>query len=228
MNTGLKKDKLIIWDFDGVIADTEHVWLSIWNDIVNKHFRLGWDFEETMKWFCGLSDKGKIEQLGKHFAVEWTDSAQADLSGRYEKVLEQGFKLVEGMKDVIALDRFARCMATNGHGQIAIDKIKSAKIEEFFPPEYVFPADLVSHGKPAPDLFLYAAEKMGYSPQEVIVVEDSLSGLRAGLSAGMKTLAFVGCSIHYFPNYIEEVKALGITEIFYDMPTLRDYLRSLY
>ena len=67
----------------------------------------------------------------------------------------------------------------------------------------VYTSTLVARGKPAPDLFLYAAEKMGAKPDRTLVIEDSLTGIRAGLAAGMTVWRFVGGS-HLGPDAPEE------------------------
>ena len=67
----------------------------------------------------------------------------------------------------------------------------------------IYTSTLVARGKPAPDLFLYAAAKMGVAPDRTLVIEDSLTGIRAGLAAGMTVWRFVGGS-HLGPSAPEE------------------------
>ena len=220
----MKKEKLIIWDFDGVIADTEPFWVRNWQRVLNKHFNLGLTYEETAKWNYGASLKIKEMYVKEHFGLDMTDEVWADIYRGIDEVFEKGFELVEGVEEVIALDRFDRCLASNGGIRESIQKMETTKLWKYFPREHLFSHEFVPRGKPAPDLFLYAAEKMGYLPTEAIVIEDSLPGLRAGLSAGMKTVAFVGCATHYGADYVEKIRALGVTEIFDTMAALKNYL----
>ena len=83
---------------------------------------------------------------------------------------------------------------------------------------------MVEHGKPKPDLFLLAAQKMGYRPQNCIVIEDSLAGMTAGLKAGMNVIAFLGCEMNHGQTYLDKVKALGIKHIFYHMDEIKRFL----
>ena len=65
-------------------------------------------------------------------------------------------------------------------------------MREYFPTSKVFTRELVKEGKPAPDLFLYTAEVMGYKASDCLVIEDSSSGIAAAQAAGMEVLAFLG------------------------------------
>ena len=103
-------------------------------------------------------------------------------------------------------------------------KIKVTGIENYFPPSHVFTADMVLKGKPEPDLFLLACEKMGVKPQEAIVVEDSLAGLTAALKAGCLPVAFIGCVHINKKAYIEQIKALGVLHIFENMFDLKTFI----
>ena len=76
---------------------------------------------------------------------------------------------------------------------------------------------MVEHGKPEPDLFLYAAKQMGENPENCIVIEDSIAGMTAAQKAGMDVIAFLGCEMYHNDNYLQRVKKLGIQNICYTM-----------
>jgi beta-phosphoglucomutase-like phosphatase (HAD superfamily) len=78
---------------------------------------------------------------------------------------------------------------------------------------------MVRQGKPAPDVFLLAAEKMGFDPRDCIVVEDSINGVRAAVSARMNVLGFIGAS-HCRPGLESKLRELGCSEIFSEMEKL--------
>ena len=84
---------------------------------------------------------------------------------------------------------------------------------------HIFNAAQVKRGKPAPDLFLFAAEQMNASPERSLVVEDSASGVAAGVSAGMTVLGFVGGS-HCTADDAGKLRAAGATVVFDDMRRL--------
>ena len=99
--------------------------------------------------------------------------------------------------------------------------MKKVNIEKYFPDKNIFTADLVEKGKPAPDIFLLAAKTMGYKEEDCIVIEDSIAGLTGVLKTKMTPIAFV----KYDNNkYIEEIKKLGVKNIFDDMRDVEKFL----
>jgi beta-phosphoglucomutase-like phosphatase (HAD superfamily) len=90
---------------------------------------------------------------------------------------------------------------------------------------YVFSATMVRNGKPAPDLFLYAAEKMGAVPRDCVVIEDSRAGVAAGRAAGMRVLGFTGAS-HCAPGHDARLREAGADAVFTDMRRLPELLAA--
>ncbi len=213
--------KLIIWDFDGVISDTESLWITTRMDLLNAKKGLSWDFEKTFDIMGGRSDKDKrriLEQMGIYLGDNfWKEVTESDF-----KRIEQGLLLTPKIEDIFKLSNFAQCIATGGMYDKTMFKIQKVGIESYFPPEKVFTVDLVKYGKPEPDLFLLAAETMGYAPQDTIVVEDSVAGLTAALRAKMTPVAFVKYDT---PAAVDEIKKLGIEYIFDDMTDVKNFLK---
>ena len=79
-----------------------------------------------------------------------------------------------------------------------------------------------------PDLFLYAAEKMGEQPQNCVVIEDSLAGLQAAVAASMTPVAFVGSDMTQTPEFQENLKKLNIKNVFQTMDDVFAFLQSHY
>jgi beta-phosphoglucomutase-like phosphatase (HAD superfamily) len=84
---------------------------------------------------------------------------------------------------------------------------------------------MVARGKRAPDLFLFAAEKFGLSPNDCLVVEDSIHGVRAARAAGMEVMGFCGGS-HCKPGHADRLLSAGCGRIFATMDEVRDFLLS--
>lgn len=217
------KKKLIIWDFDGVISDTEKLWLENRRIMLNDKFNLNWDFAAVNHYLGGMSDKTKqkvLEQIGiVTDDAFWKEALALDISK-----FMHGIKLTDGIEEIFKMEEFDQCIATGGIMDKTLLKIKAVNISNYFPIEKVFTADLVAHGKPEPDIFLLAAKTMGYKTEDCFVVEDSLAGMTAGLKAGINTVAFLGCEMNLEPEYLEKVKALGIKNYFYNMQNLKDFL----
>lgn len=223
---GIKMKKLLIWDFDGVIADTEKLWIQNRMLLLNKNFGLNWDMNKTYAVLGDMSDKTKkhvLEKLGlKTDEQFWEENKKLDL-----ETMLKGFSLTDGVDNIFKDKTFTQCIATGGFADKTAEKIKIVDIESYFPPETVFTADMVVHGKPEPDLFLLAAEKMGFLPQDCIVVEDSVAGLTAAQKAGMLPLAFTGNSLYDNTDYLLRIKEIGITHLFDSMTALHRFLKKL-
>lgn len=215
--------KLIIWDFDGVIADSEKIWLKNRCELLNQKFGLNWDFETTNFYLGGMSDKTKqtvLDNLGiKTDDFFWEEAMRRDYAD-----MSKGLDLTPGAKEIFSHREIKQCIATGGVKSKTEQKLQAAGIENIFKPEEIFTADMVEHGKPEPDLFLLAAQKMGEKPENCVVIEDSLAGMKAGLKAGMETVAYIGCEMNQTPAYIEKIKTLGIRHIFRQMADVRKWL----
>lgn len=221
-----KNIKLIIWDFDGVIADTEKLWLKNRQKLINERFGLNWDFYTTNKYLGGMSEKTKrtvLDSLNiKTDDQFWIDAIQMD-----NQTMEEGFAPTPYIEEIFNLKQFTQCIATGGIKGKTAKKIEITGIRKYFDENHVFTADMISQGKPAPDLFLLAAKTMGFKPDECVVIEDSLAGMRAGIAAGMLTIAFIGFEMNNNPQNITAIKDLGIKHIFTDMRDIKGFLLTL-
>ncbi len=221
-----KNIKLIIWDFDGVIADTEKLWLTNRQKLINEVLGLNWNFNEVNKYLGGMSEKTKREVLDamniKTDDAFWEQALCLDY-----KTMEQGFEPTPYIEDIFKLNQFVQCIATGGTKEKTAKKIEITGIKKYFDEKHIFTADMVKHGKPAPDLFLLAAKMMKVEPDECVVIEDSLAGMKAGLNAGMLTTAFIGCEMNNNPKNIQAIKDLGIKNIFSDMREVKSFLLTL-
>lgn len=216
--------KLLIWDFDGVIADSEKVWLK--NRQLYFKDRLGLDlsFDEINSYFGGTSDSTKkiiLQKMGYETDDKfWADVLDIDL----KSMDTEGLDLFDGVLDILKNKNFKQCIATGGIRSKTIHKIDVIGIRGLIPDEHIFTVDCVKRGKPEPDLFLYAADKMGEKPQDCLVIEDSIAGMTAAIRAKMSVVAFLGSEIYQHQAYIDKVKALGIQNIFYSMDELKQFL----
>jgi HAD superfamily hydrolase (TIGR01509 family) len=182
--------ELVIFDCDGVLIDSERLAVKV--DVVVLR-ELGWPLSEAevIERFVGRSDRdtqAAIEaHLGRTLPADWLERFKP----LYEEAFEAELAPVEGVLD--ALDRITlpSCVASSGTHEYLRHMLGLTGLYERFAGR-IFSADDVSAGKPAPDLFLYAAERMGAKPDACVVVEDSRSGVEAARAAGMRTLAFTG------------------------------------
>jgi HAD superfamily hydrolase (TIGR01509 family) len=183
---------LVVFDCDGVLVDSER--LSIQLDAVLLK-RLGWPMAESeiVERFVGRTDaamRAEIEaHLGRDVGPEWEA-----LSDEYVHLFAAELRPVEGIVaalDAVAAAGYPICVASSGEREKIRRNLATTGLLDRFDGR-IFSADDVTHGKPAPDLFLYAAATMGVEPGRCAVVEDSRPGVAAARAAGMWAFGYAG------------------------------------
>ena len=217
--------KLIIWDFDGVIADSEKIWLENRKKFFNERFGVNWDFDKINRLFGGQADKTKRDTLLKMGYPTndkfWEDVLQMDT----QYMEKYGLEVMPGVMDILKNNQIKQCIATGGILSKTLMKLKAINFGDIIPKENIFTVDLVEKGKPEPDLFLYAAKAMGEKPENAVVIEDSIAGMTAGLKAKMTVIAFLGAKMYQNQTYIDKVKSLGVAKICFDMQEVKQFLQ---
>jgi HAD superfamily hydrolase (TIGR01509 family) len=182
--------ELIIFDCDGVLVDSERLAIKIDARVLAS---LGWPLTEAeiIERFVGVSDIDFTRAIESHLGRRLPENWEAEFEPLYRNAFAAELRPVDGI--VEALDRIAvsNCVASSGtHEKLRYTLGLTGLYDRFN--GRIFSATQVSRGKPVPDLFLYAAERMGVVPDACVVVEDSVNGVRAARAAGMKVLAYSG------------------------------------
>ena len=219
--------KLIIWDFDGVIADTEKLWLKNRQILMKKLLNVDWDWQTVNHYLRGTGDNTKRDVLDNLGIVTnddfWNKSIEMDIY----TMNTQGFELTPDIEQIFKLP-IKQCIATGGVKDKTALKIKITGISSYFPENKVFTVDMVKNGKPEPDLFILAANSMGEKPQDAVVVEDSIAGLTAAIKAGCLPVAFLAGDLLNDKQHLQKVKDLGVKYIFHNMTDLKNFLLTLF
>lgn len=188
----MHRTELVIFDCDGVLIDSEiissRVLVRLLGD-VGVHV----DHAHVQKHFLGRSwpkVAGEIRiRYGLMLGAEFEERYRSDLLAAFETEL----RAVEGVEAVIADLGVKSCVATSSSPKRVRRSLELAGLAPAFG-ERVFTASQVANGKPAPDLFLYAAQSMGVAPEACLVIEDSRPGIDAARAAGMPVWRFIGGS----------------------------------
>ncbi len=208
---------LIIFDCDGVLVDSEIISCRTHAAVLTRY---GYPItsEQVFDRFLGRSARqahAEVEaELGRALSDEYHTALQDELYRTFEAELEAIAGIHESL-DEIALPA---CVASSGSHQRMRITLGRTRLYERFAPN-IFSASEVANGKPAPDLFLFAAEKMKTKPERCLVVEDSISGITAARAAGMTVLGFCGGS-HCRNGHPETLRAAGAHGTFADMRQL--------
>ena len=143
---------------------------------------------------------------------------EARIAARIRADFERELTPVRGIHAALARITCPVCVASSSDPARLEHSLRLAGLLTRFAP-HVFSAAMVRHGKPAPDLFLYAAQTMGVAPADCLVVEDSEAGVQAGIAAGMRVLGFTDGS-HCGPEHAARLLAAGASLAFADMAAL--------
>jgi len=217
---------MIIFDCDGVLVDSE----AIKSDVVARHLgKLGISITgpAIVERFSGVPEREMYQALSIETGVHIPPEHIAE--GRALKISHCGAKgaalampgiheCLEGLRDV------AVCVASSSSPDMLEHVLRQARLWDRFAPN-IFSAAAVKRGKPAPDLFLFAAKRMGAAPERCIVVEDSVAGITAATAAAMTPIGFAG-GCHCVPDHAGKLQRAGADPVFADMASLAEYLSA--
>jgi HAD superfamily hydrolase (TIGR01509 family) len=194
--------KLIIFDCDGVLVDSEVIAGQTSVDFFRKYGYII-SLEECIRKMTGLNLQSTHELILKESGI---DMPVELIESKVLEALEQGvYALMLPVLSSSLLHDNDICVASNSKRERVLMTLRVSKLLDFFKVEHIFTSSQVKTGKPAPDLFLFAANQMGYHPKDCLVIEDSISGIRAAKAASMKVIGFLGGSHATFPWYQQRI-----------------------
>ncbi len=227
--TESNKKPLIIWDFDGVLSDSEKLWAQVWRDLLKKEKNIVLTPEQELKWLIGIADKEKKKNLEQFLSLTLDESFMAKINEGEIYMGTHFMKPMPGVEDVLADTNFNHCIATGATREQQEWKMKNLSwLKKYITMENIFTVDMVAHGKPAPDLFLFAAKAKGYNTKDCVVVEDSLHGMLAAKEAKIKCISFVGAEGNNTESYRQKCQTTGVVAICDTMPKLHQTLQTLF
>ncbi|MGO9133536.1 MAG: HAD family hydrolase [Methylovirgula sp.] len=216
----------LIFDCDGVLVDSEIIALDGLAKAITD-IGLPTDFADCRRRFMGKSLRDVLAEieamLGRPLPADWGKDANAALLARFASELQP----VKGVAAAIAALPYPRCVASSSQPDRVRLSLDVTGLAPFFG-DRVFSATEVAHGKPAPDLFLYAARRCGFDPATTIVIEDSPAGIAAALAAEMTPIGFAGAS-HADQSLIECLSAAGAATVLTrmaDLPATVEMIRN--
>jgi HAD superfamily hydrolase (TIGR01509 family) len=193
MEQGQPKPDLIIFDCDGVLVDSEVLSCRCLSEVLAE-FGFVLSAEQALELFLGRSTKA-IEQHYRDLGQAVPDGFLPRLKSHVLKTFEGSLQPIPGIAAVMSELRAPSCVASSSDIDRVSLSLDVTGLRELFDGR-IYTAQMVENGKPAPDLFLHAAGKMGAQPARTLVIEDSVSGVLAAKAAGMTVWGFVGGS-HY-------------------------------
>ena len=187
------RPELVIFDCDGVLVDSE----PASNRLLAQCFaEAGFpiSFEDCVRDFVGLGLETCAEQAERRFGRPLPDGFVDQVRDRTVAALSVEIEAVVGAPGAVAAlaeAGLSLCVASSGEFSKMRVTLGATGLWAAFHP-HIFSASQVARGKPHPDLFLFAAERMGVAPEKCTVIEDSSYGIAAAKAAGMRALGYVG------------------------------------
>ncbi|QUS56709.1 HAD family hydrolase [Pseudovibrio brasiliensis] len=209
--------KLVIFDCDGVLVDSEKIYIRILHQMMQS-FGAPLSFQQCWEMFVGKTSRDVNDYL-KEQGLTAPDTWTQDFHEQANVAMGQEAQPVEGVKQVVEQLVNAGipiCVGSNGHPKTVRLSLEVTGLLPFFG-DNVFTATDVGVPKPAPDLFLHGAKMAGISPEHCVVIEDSATGLKAAANAGMRSFV-------YSPENIPTPTNLFGAHPFQSMATLPDLL----
>jgi len=211
------KPDLVIFDCDGVLVDSEVISCRVHAEVLTRH---GYPIsvEQVFDRFLGRSSRQahlEVEaELGRSLPDDYHSQLQDELFQSFATTLHA----MPYIDQALAAIAQPVCVASSGsHERMRVSLGRAGLYDKFAP--HIFSASQVRHGKPAPDLFLFAAAQMATSPERCLVIEDSIAGITGARAAGMAVLGFHGGG-HCHQGYGDTLRAAGATLTFDDMRQL--------
>ena len=206
--------KLIIFDFDGVLVDSEIIDSRVYSEMLSK-FGYNISAEGVIQKFTGVCTDQMKKIIFEESGIIMSDDLNSSIKLRVIEAFENELRhLNYDLLENIVSRGIRKCIASNSKRSRIIKSLKITNQDHLFTEDCIFNAEQVSRGKPYPDLFLFAAEKMGFSLEDCLVIEDSVAGIKAAKSAGMEVIGFLGGSHAGFDWYRERIQALDVPIVY--------------
>jgi HAD superfamily hydrolase (TIGR01509 family) len=209
---------LIVFDCDGVLVDSENIAHALLAQMMTDLGRPMTTADAVQK-FAGRSLVDTLSLVEASLGR----SIPSDLGQRYGRLLlerlRRELKPIAGVERAIAALPYPRCVASSSSLERIRLSLEATGLASLFGAD-IFSATQVAHGKPAPDLYLFAASRMGMTPEHCVVIEDSALGVTAGRAAGMKVVGFTGAA-HATDDAAQRLAAAGACSLSQPWSTCR-------
>ena len=215
---------LIIFDCDGVPVDSEVISCRAHAEILTRH---GYPItaDEVLNRFLGVSDREARLMIENEISRKLPNDFESQVKQATLQFYADDLRAISYVSEAIAAIGLPKCVASSGTPEKIRHGLTCAGLYDQLAP-HIFSASEVKRGKPAPDLFLFAAEQMQAAPAQCLVIEDSIPGVTGAVAAGMTVLGFHGGS-HCPPGHGDTLRAAGAIMTFEDMRQLPDLIAQV-
>lgn len=219
--------KLVIFDCDGTLVDSELLNNMAMVEVLQGFGLAKYDLDHALEYFTGLRFSQILEDItretGHHFPP---DAAQGYLKA-VRRLTPTHMKPVAGAEDLVrhVLGGTKACVVSNGERNNVLTSLEMTGLRRYFKDEHIF-SGLMAAAKPAPDLFLLAMERLNETPENTLIIEDSVVGVTGGVASGATVWGFTGT--HHAPEkQAAALKQAGARWVFADIAVASTKIRSI-
>jgi len=214
--------KNIIFDFDGVLVDSEILVAKAFAKYM-KNFGIELDEKEFAN-FAGKKTVQVIDILSQKYSINDQQIFFTDIMEIASNIYKKELTTVEGAYDFVSKTKLNLYIGSNSMKDRIIDGLHRVELSKYFKPEQVYSFDLVEKPKPNPDIYLKAIEDNNLNKNYTIIIEDSIVGVKAGVSAGVKVIGLTAGG-HWHENRDEkELLDAGAFAVTKDYIKLREII----
>jgi HAD superfamily hydrolase (TIGR01509 family) len=207
----MTKPDLIIFDCDGVLVDSEVLSCRCLSEVL-AGYGIDLNLDQALDLFLGRSMTAVRDHYEAHGRLI-PEQFSTELSAGVRAAFLSALCPIEGVSSVLESLQIPHCVASSSD----FDRVSLSLSLTGLAPHFesrLYTSQMVERGKPAPDLFLYAADRMQADPRRTLVIEDSVSGVMAGKSAGMTVWGFIGGSHYQSRNGKAILREAGADRVF--------------
>jgi len=212
---------LIIFDCDGVLIDSEVLVHQALVDILQE-YGIQMSCEEALRRYVGLPSDYEKRDIEARYHITLTDKFFEKRYNRVTDLYKKGLNPILGAPEFVKALPHKKCVASGSSLKRLNHCLDLVGLWNYFVPN-VFSSEQVKNGKPAPDLFLFAAKQMGAEAASCLVIEDSVAGVQAAKAASMRVFGFAGGS-HCGPEHAKNLQAEGAEKVFDKMHDIAEVL----
>jgi len=218
MNIPAKKYDLIIFDCDGTLVDSHEMNHSIMAQVANDYGGLAYTMKSVEKEYLGVDYEKFFKIVADKEGIEIpSDAPQRCVNLALENIKDR-MNPIENVAQTLEIlaPHYQLNVASNANKHIVWESLKAISVDHHFDEDKIRAGRAMATPKPAPDLFLAAADVMNVAPARCLVIEDSVTGATAGVAAGMDVIGFTGVSHNKLGSKkaLEEVGVIAVYDDF--------------
>ncbi len=218
--------KFVLFDCDGVLVDSEFVASHVLADMLAE-YGCPVSGDEIMTNHVGQKDAEIVRFLAEKYELPLPNDFIDQYAKALDVKLEQDLEPLEGMAEVLSVLEIPRAIVSNSTLARIATSLKSTGLDGFFKHSKVFSPDISGFSKPDPRIYLHAMAELGLDKTDVIVVEDSPTGVRAASEAGLEVIGFLGAT-HLGADQASKLRSNGAKYIAQDSIELSKLFREIF